>query len=142
MSPVPSARNKPTPLSNWQHRTMSKTDERIAELTAHRACGSQEQDPQNGKLAGYCVVCQTPWPCEIAKPRSSGSRTRTVSAKKKVVFKFDERSHEPSAREIQNFCERTITDLNSGKATLRYETLEAFEKLCTRCGVSTIRIKS
>ncbi len=40
--------------------------ERIAQLTAHRACGNQEQDTQNGKLAGYCVICQTPWPCEFA----------------------------------------------------------------------------
>jgi hypothetical protein len=40
----------------------------VALLTAHRACGNQEQDAANGKLAGYCVVCQTPWPCDYAKP--------------------------------------------------------------------------
>lgn len=43
--------------------------ERVAILTAHRACGNQEQDPQNGKLAGYCVICQVPWPCDFAKPK-------------------------------------------------------------------------
>lgn len=42
----------------------------------------------------------------------------------------------------QNFCERTISDLNRGNATLRYETLEAFERLCTQCGISTNRIQS
>jgi hypothetical protein len=40
--------------------------ERVAQITAHRACGNQEQDPMAGKLAGYCVVCQTPWPCRYA----------------------------------------------------------------------------
>jgi hypothetical protein len=34
---------------------------------AHRAVGNQEQDMQNGKLAGYCIVCQVPWPCDTAK---------------------------------------------------------------------------
>lgn len=43
--------------------------ERIAQLTAHRACGNQEHDAANGKLAGFCVVCQVPWPCEIAALR-------------------------------------------------------------------------
>lgn len=46
-----------------------KVSERIAQLTAHRACGNQEQDLANGKLAGYCVVCQTLWPCDTAKER-------------------------------------------------------------------------
>jgi hypothetical protein len=62
---------------------MTNIEERIAELTAHRACGNQEQDTQNGKLAGYCVVCQVPWPCEIAKPRSfweqNASESRAIA---------------------------------------------------------------
>jgi hypothetical protein len=33
---------------------------------AHRAVGNQEQDVENGKLAGFCLVCQVPWPCEYA----------------------------------------------------------------------------
>lgn len=41
-------------------------NERVAQITAHRACGNQEQDPQAGKLSGYCVVCQIPWPCRYA----------------------------------------------------------------------------
>lgn len=44
-------------------------NERVAQLIAHRACGNQEQDAENGKLSGYCVICQVPWPCEIAKPQ-------------------------------------------------------------------------
>lgn len=41
--------------------------EAIASAVAHRACTNSEQDPRNGKLAGYCVVCGVPWPCETAK---------------------------------------------------------------------------
>lgn len=40
--------------------------ERIAQITAHRACCGTEHDPVNGKLHGYCVVCGIPWPCEYA----------------------------------------------------------------------------
>ena len=46
--------------------SLDAMNERVAQLTAHRACGNQEQDADNGKLAGYCVVCQVPWPCAIA----------------------------------------------------------------------------
>lgn len=54
-----------------QAGTPVSIDERIAVLTAHRAIGNQEQDSGNGKLAGYCAVCQVPWPCEYAgKPTS------------------------------------------------------------------------
>lgn len=38
--------------------------ERIAQITAHRACCGTEHDPASGKLHGYCVVCGVPWPCE------------------------------------------------------------------------------
>jgi hypothetical protein len=51
--------------NGWDDNVM----ERVAQLIAHRAVGNQEQDPQNGKLAGYCVVCQVPWPCDTAKPK-------------------------------------------------------------------------
>lgn len=44
-------------------------NERIAQLTAHRACCGSEHDPATGKLHGYCVVCGVPWPCEITKER-------------------------------------------------------------------------
>jgi hypothetical protein len=45
--------------------------ERVAQLTAHRACCGTEHDPENGKLHGYCVVCGVDWPCEYAgKPPS------------------------------------------------------------------------
>ena len=51
----------------------AETRERIAQLTAHRACGSGEHDPQNGKLHGFCVVCLVPWPCAIAAPALNAS---------------------------------------------------------------------
>jgi len=57
------------PPEQDERRTLQSA-ERIAQLTAHRAVGNQEQDAANGKLAGYCAVCQVPWPCDIAKPRS------------------------------------------------------------------------
>lgn len=50
-----------------QHRREVFGLQMIAAATAHRACGNQEQDAQNGKLAGYCIVCQVPWPCETAQ---------------------------------------------------------------------------
>ena len=41
--------------------------EMIAAATAHRACCNCEQDLNNGKLPGYCVVCGVEWPCDTAK---------------------------------------------------------------------------
>lgn len=38
----------------------------LATALAHRVCGGEEHDPQNGKLHGCCVVCLVPWPCETA----------------------------------------------------------------------------
>ena len=55
--------------NGWDDAVM----ERVAQLIAHRACGNQEQDTQNGKLAGYCVVCQTPWSCDVAKTKGVAS---------------------------------------------------------------------
>jgi len=43
-------------------------NERIAQMTAHRACHSAEHDPANGRLHGYCIVCGIPWPCEYVGP--------------------------------------------------------------------------
>lgn len=40
--------------------------ERVAQITAHRACCGTEHDPANGKIHGLCVVCGVPWPCEYA----------------------------------------------------------------------------
>ena len=40
--------------------------ERIATITAHRACCGTEHKPLEGKLHGYCVVCGVPYPCEYA----------------------------------------------------------------------------
>jgi len=48
-----------------QAQATANVDERVAQLQAHRACGNEEHDPQNGKISGFCVVCLTTWPCEI-----------------------------------------------------------------------------
>lgn len=52
--------------------------ERVAQLTAHRACGGIEHDPMQGKFHGYCVVCLIPWPCEYAgtPPKTLEQRER------------------------------------------------------------------
>ena len=47
---------------------MSSREERIAQITAHRACGSAEHDVAKGKIHGYCVVCLKPWPCAYVGP--------------------------------------------------------------------------
>ncbi|MBP1626917.1 MAG: hypothetical protein H6Q00_1392 [Holophagaceae bacterium] len=39
----------------------------LAAALAHRACCNEEHDPEHGKIAGFCVVCGVPWPCETAK---------------------------------------------------------------------------
>lgn len=49
-----------------------RIDERVAQLTAHRACTGLEHDPEHGKLHGCCVVCGVPWPCEVAADRLAG----------------------------------------------------------------------
>lgn len=64
---------------------MTNLEERTAELTAHRACGNQEQDAANGKLAGYCVVCQVPWPCDTAKPRRDASEKSAVMSYQREI---------------------------------------------------------
>ena len=45
----------------------SRLENKISAAIAHRACCGTENDPQSGKLHGYCIVCGTPWPCETAK---------------------------------------------------------------------------
>ena len=40
--------------------------ERVAQLTAHRACHSAEHDPLHGRIHGWCLVCGVPWPCNYA----------------------------------------------------------------------------
>lgn len=52
---------------NGEHAPTCPRSSDIASALAHRAVGNQEQDVQNGKLAGYCIVCQVPWPCDTAK---------------------------------------------------------------------------
>lgn len=44
----------------------SSYSERVAQMTAHRACGGYEHDPSIGKFHGNCVVCLVPFPCEFA----------------------------------------------------------------------------
>lgn len=68
-------------------------------------------------------------------------RPRTTQARGSGSMKQPCSTTDRTLAIAQDFCERTITDLNSGRATLRYETLEAFEKLCVQCGISTTRIQ-
>lgn len=49
-------------------------DRLTAQFIAHRAVGNQEQDMENGKLAGYCLVCQIPWPCEYAAVKKTNTK--------------------------------------------------------------------
>lgn len=39
----------------------------LATVLAHRACCSEEHNPLEGKIHGYCIVCGVPWPCETAQ---------------------------------------------------------------------------
>jgi predicted transcriptional regulator len=55
------------PLQTRIEELEAAPQERIAQLTAHRACGSEEHNPSIGKIHGFCVVCLVPWPCDIAK---------------------------------------------------------------------------
>jgi len=60
----PGYKREPSP--EVPSEVFSDLSERVAQLTAHRACCGTEHDPVNGKLHGYCVVCGVPWPCEYA----------------------------------------------------------------------------
>ena len=37
-----------------------------AVVAAHRSCNSEEHDPSQGRVHGYCMVCGVPWPCAYA----------------------------------------------------------------------------
>lgn len=50
--------------------------ERVAQLTAHRACFNEEHDPEHGRISGFCVVCGLPWPCPTALPKASSEAPR------------------------------------------------------------------
>lgn len=52
---------------------MNRTEERIAQLVAHRICHAAEHDPIHGRIHGYCIVCGIPWPCEVAAVLQSPS---------------------------------------------------------------------
>lgn len=47
--------------------------ERVAQMTAHRACHAAEHDPANGKIHGFCIVCGVPWPCDYVGLAPVGS---------------------------------------------------------------------
>lgn len=59
----PDRREQPIPEPGIDNETLL---ERTAQLLAHRGCCGSENDPANGKIHGYCVVCGVPWPCEYA----------------------------------------------------------------------------
>lgn len=70
--------------------------ERIAQITAHRACCGTEHDVANGKLHGCCVVCGVPWPCAYAGTPPSDApelvRLRAVAEEQIHVDDYEERT--------------------------------------------------
>ncbi len=46
-------------------RAKASYSERVAQITAHRACCGNEHDAIS-KFHGCCVVCGVPFPCEYA----------------------------------------------------------------------------
>ena len=71
-------------------------NERIAQITAHRAVGNQEQDLDNGKLAGYCLVCQTLWPCEYAGSPAKTTESTELEALKRAAVRLGRGEHSTS----------------------------------------------
>lgn len=51
----------------------------------HRAVGNQEQDVANGKIAGYCLLCQKPYPCEYIKSPALIAENADLTAKLKEL---------------------------------------------------------
>lgn len=56
-----------TRIAHKRIRELEAENVRLREQLRHRACGSEEHDPANGKIHGYCIVCLTPWPCEESR---------------------------------------------------------------------------
>jgi hypothetical protein len=73
-------------------QSATETNERVAQITAHRACCGTEHDAANGKLHGYCVVCGVPWPCEYAG---------TPPAKRTIDIVFDGPPSHESGRFVE-----------------------------------------
>lgn len=63
-----------------QAKTITRLEAATEVLIAHRAVGNQEQDVANGKLSGYCLVCQVPWPCQFAIAHQSPSATEAAES--------------------------------------------------------------
>lgn len=68
-------------MNNTRH-TATSSD--LAAALAHRACHSNEHDPLNGKVHGYCMVCGVQWPCDTAKyflraPKTQTDRERSLA---------------------------------------------------------------
>lgn len=61
-------------MTDPQRDPFAAASERVAQITAHRACCGSEHDPSSGKLHGYCVVCGVPWPCDYAGTPSEALR--------------------------------------------------------------------
>ncbi len=51
----------------------------------HRAVGNQEQDVANGKIAGYCLLCQIPYPCEYIRSPALIAENADLTAKLKLA---------------------------------------------------------
>jgi hypothetical protein len=56
----------------------------------HRAVGNQEQDIDNGKLAGYCILCQVPYPCEYIGLTTTADQSRVIEVLTEALVKAQE----------------------------------------------------
>lgn len=102
----------------------------IATARAHRACGSEEHDSQNGKLHGYCVVCLVPWPCETANfftrkndQQSIINKLREISDRERWTDTADFNALEFSGG---NYDDAYSAGKDDGKTTLAKELLKEF----------------
>ena len=84
--------------------------------SAHRAVGNQEQDADNGKLAGYCLVCQIPWPCEYAgQPLGNTTAIRKAAEDLTDAIENSKRTinHRTQVTDVYFEMESALTALNA-----------------------------
>lgn len=72
-------------LEEIQAHYKASLQERIAQITAHRACHSAEHNPAEGKLHGCCVVCGVPFPCQYAGNPPNKARWLSEEEIRKVM---------------------------------------------------------
>lgn len=87
-----------------------------AQMIAHRAVGNQEQDADNGKLAGYCLVCQIPWPCAYAgQPLENTAAIRKAAEDLMDAIENSKRTinHRTQVTDVYFEMESSLTELKA-----------------------------